>query len=191
MSNDIFSSSYNKNIVFYSKYEECINMRRKYRDTNVIIVYTGLYKTLASILDLIENKINTVVIYNIREIRMLENIDIKYILKIKLNTYDIGIHKSYIPDITNSTLKNLNGLWISFSQQWFNDNNLYNNGSYEIIKKIKFEIYEIINSFIDNNLKIIIIEQTILDKHIFSEIKSEISDHMLKHTLGSDECLII
>ena len=197
--NEIVYSLRNKQIVFHSKYDECINMRNKYRNSDIIIVYTGLYKTHSSLSDLIENGIDTVVIYNIREIQMMETIGIKYILKIKLNIYDIGIHKSFIPDISKSSLKNIDGLWLVFSHQWFIENiNIQDitsdSTSYKLInKKIKSEIYEIINYFLNNNhkLKIIIIEQNTLDNHIFSQIKSEISNYMLKYTSGPDECSII
>jgi phosphotransferase system IIB component len=168
----------NGGMIFCSTHDECINMRQKFKDSNII--YTGLYKTLASISGLIENGVNTVAIYNKREIQMLENIGIKYILKIKLNAYDIGIHKHDISDISKFPLNNIDGIWLVFSKQWFDENinshdNIYSHDNTScklIIKKIKFEIYEMINNFLNNNhnLKIIILNQNTLDTNIFNDI---------------------
>ena len=95
------------NLIINNKFAECIIDQNKknvdQHNKNVdqhnknIIIYSGLCKTKQIIENLKQNNINYVLVYNIREIHMLSNIN--YLLKIKISDTDIGFSKNNLKTV--------------------------------------------------------------------------------------------
>lgn len=106
-----------KKIIMISKYDECLNTIKYCKGMNIVIIYTGLCKTKLALSELMINNIDKVVVHNEREIPMLESMGIKYLLKIKLNFWDIGIHNSNIKTIATKQMHNFYGIVITLSKK--------------------------------------------------------------------------
>ncbi len=139
---------------------ECIKFLSSVADANAIIAYGGLCKTRTNIEELHNNNIDHVIVYNIREINMLNDLGMKYIIKVKCDINDIGIKDDEFVDILNNNscnLLNLKGVYISISKKYILEmNEFYQNG--KINEVIYADVIKIINSLYNNNVFLDIIK---------------------------------
>lgn len=158
--------SHGQKIMLLSKHEECLNTNKYCKGMNIVIIYTGLCKTRASISDLMSHGINNVVVYNPREISMMQNLIVGYLLKIKLSPMDIGIHYTFIKGITERPMSNLNGIWMTLSKKWFIENmssrtpRKVDEFSHAVYKEMTSTVIPIIDEFLRNKhqLKFVILD---------------------------------
>lgn len=133
----------------YDKRQDCIDCSRTHNNnydycnstnynTNIengdtiednLIVYSGFCKTKSNLMEMQNNGINHVIVYNPREINMLNQINIQYIVKIKTNSNDIGIHINSLVNILECNLNNLIGIYIEISKSSVADHVYYETGT--------------------------------------------------------------
>lgn len=190
-------------IILLSKNEECLNTSMHCKGMNLVIIYTGLCKTRSSIMDLTSQGINNVIVYNPREISMMENLDVKYLLKIKLNSIDIGIQFTHVKGISERPLKNLNGMWLTLSKKWFIENmssrtpRKIDEYSHAVYKEMSSTVISIIDDFVRNKqqLKFVILDiKDVFDQnanHNQSNVAFKISIYNYILNAGIEDCAIV
>jgi len=152
---DVYNNLYHTisggiSICFLIKNQECINMSNfGTKSFTMMVVYAGACKTRNNMIQLLENKVNHVLVYNIREINMLNNLGMRYFIKVKLYPKSIGVNSEQIIALTKSKdLTNFAGLYFLISKKDISitdqtDDQLYqtiNNNIMGILKSVSIRL---------------------------------------------------
>lgn len=190
-------------IGFHKKCDACISFSRSNDPESSIAVYTGFCKTKSNIEDMMENNVDHVLVYNHREINMLDTLGTKYLLKIKLHSQDIGIHISNLQDVLNYNLTNLVGIYLPLTKSTIRDSFLSKNrfvGEYsvELFGNMRNVVFGLLNSLHDKgvDLRIMAIDIRGYDNEPDNENESNVMFKLsvynyIKNVLAYSSCSVL
>lgn len=162
----------NAKLYIFKNVSECIKIKMNQMGdhrTHNIIAYGGLCKVRSNIEEMLNNQIDHVIVYNVREINMLNDMKMNYIIKVKCDTYDIGIKQDDFINLLNNSehaLTYLKGIYISISKKNLIDRFLQDNKTItlsNIHKSIYDEIVKVVNSVYNNNIFLNVIKIDIMN----------------------------
>lgn len=165
--------THGRDVYMCQRNEGCLNIKRPEIGRSNLIVYTGLCKKRENIRFLLSQGVECTVVYNIREIKMLNDEGMKYILKIKLTDLDIGIHidtlDNILCQIQFSRPENFCGFYITVNKKWFTEyvrkKYLIDDDQYssEVFKEISMKITDIVDIIRSKDLPLHLVVLDITD----------------------------
>lgn len=150
LKNSSYSISLNKNKYIFIK---SINDFNKYKNQHNILVYSGLCKTKINMDYVLNNDINHVLVYNMREIPMMENMNINYLIKLKCDSNDIGFDYSKLNKIINNKpiSNKLIGFYLCVKKNLISNVEEY---SFLMFNEIRNKILSLLNNIKNTNNKL-------------------------------------